>query len=138
MNKSNDNNWTLEYYLWDHDLLNDCSMDYNNARYSNAVFNAMRYIESKARTKAGANPSDNGQALFEKVFSQDGGLLNIPFCKSSSEKRGFVDILKGMYGFHRNPKSHHNTEQISKEKAFKIICYLDYISQVIDTAQPRN
>jgi uncharacterized protein (TIGR02391 family) len=117
-------------------LIKACESNYKSGNYWDTVFNALRHMEVRVRNKSGLSAADVGADLMEKAFKPNVGILKIPTCATAGEEDGFKLITKGMMIFHRNAKGHRE-ELIDKNLALKIISYVDYLLQVVDTAQKR-
>lgn len=114
-------------------LIKVCKSNYESGNDWDMVFNALRHLETRVRKKGNSPSSDVGADLMEKSFRPTTGILKIPTCATPGEEDGFKQILKGMMMFHRNAKGHRE-ENIDHELALKIIGYVDYLLQVVDTA----
>lgn len=120
----------------DESLIRACKDNYNSGNYWDTVFNALRHMEVRVRTKSGLSASEIGADLMENAFKPRIGILKIPCCETHGEEDGFKLITKGMMMFHRNAKGHRE-EAIDKILALKIIGYVDYLLQIIETAERR-
>jgi uncharacterized protein (TIGR02391 family) len=127
----------LQDITHDKALIKACKDNYNSKNYWDAVFNALRHMEVRVRKKSGLSASEVGADLMEKAFKPNIGPLKIPFCATPGEEDGFKLITKGMMMFHRNAKGHRE-ETIDKMLALKIIGYVDYLLQIIDSAEQRS
>jgi len=88
-------------------LLNYCREELLGENYFYAVFEAMKGIAEIIRNKSGIQ-KDGGE-LIDTVFSGDNPILKINSYNTDSEKseqKGFVNILKGLFGTFRNPLAH--------------------------------
>lgn len=117
-------------------LIKVCIDNYKSRNYWDTVFNALRHMEVRVRNKSGLSASEVGADLMEHAFKPNVGILKIPSCATPGEEDGFKLITKGIMMFHRNAKGHRE-ETIDKMRALKIIGYVDYLLQIIDTAERR-
>jgi len=117
-------------------LINSCKDNYSSENYWDAVFNALRHMEVRVRNKSGLPASRFGADLMEHAFKPKVGSIKIPSCATPGEEDGFKLIVKGMLMFHRNAEGHRE-ETIDKMPALKIIGYVDYLLQIIETAERR-
>lgn len=120
----------------DSTLIKACKSNYDSGNYWDAVFNALRHLEVRVRKKSSLPAADVGADLMERAFKPNIGSLKIPSCATPGEEDGFKNITKGMMMFHRNAKGHRE-EQIDRTLALKIIGYIDYLLQIVDTAEKR-
>lgn len=128
------NELTLYNVVKDKYLLKACELNYKNANYGDMVFNGLRHLEVRVRKKGKLNASDTGADLIEKALKPNQGSLLIPCCATSGEADGFKLITKGIMQFHRNPRGHRE-ESIDKKLALNIIGYVDYLLEIINTAE---
>ncbi|TKJ17233.1 TIGR02391 family protein [Candidatus Woesearchaeota archaeon B3_Woes] len=129
------NNESLK--LKDQKLYESCKSTFESEDYWNFVFNATRHLEVRIREKARLDATDTGTTLMNKSFHVDNGCLRIPSCKTVAEEEGFFHILRGIVMFHRNAKGHREGE-IEKERALQIVNYIDYLIDMIESAERKN
>ena len=128
---------TLQDVTCDNSLIRACKNAYESGNYWDTVFNALRHMEVRVRRRSGLPAADVGADLMEHAFKPNVGSLKIPTCATPGEEDGFKNITKGMMMFHRNAKGHRE-EKINKTLALKIIGYVDYLLQILDTAEKRE
>jgi len=114
-----------------------CKTSFENGEYWNACLHAFIHLETKIREKAELPAEEHGVGLVDAAFNPKHGVLKIPSCETISEEEGFHLINRGIVQFHRNAKGHREGS-IEMNDAIKIIYYVDYILDVINTAQKRT
>jgi uncharacterized protein (TIGR02391 family) len=118
-------------------LWNACQTSFENGEYWDACLHAFRHLETKIREKSKLPAEEHGVDLINKAFNQNNGLLRIPCCATRSEEEGFQLINRGIVLFHRNAKGHREGS-VSKKDAIKIIGYVDYMLELLKTAELRS
>ncbi|MDD3237922.1 MAG: TIGR02391 family protein [Candidatus Gastranaerophilales bacterium] len=117
----NDENWG---YLPD-----NVKSLFKDTHYSEAVFEAFKYVEVKVRDKSNLI-NLNGVALMRKAFNKDsGGLINTTL--PEAERQAQSDLFAGAIGFIRNPKAH-NRITIKQEKAVELLYFANYLLRILD------
>lgn len=89
------------------DVLACCREEYLVDDYFHAIFEATKSIALKIQTRTGLNL--DGGDLIDRALGGDTPMLVInAFTTQSerSEQRGFVNLLKGLFGLFRNPMAH--------------------------------
>lgn len=127
----------LEILLDNKNLWSACKSSFENGDYWDACLHAFRHLETKIRNKCELSADEHGVDLVNKAFNSNQGILKIPSCATHSEEEGFHSINRGIVLFHRNAKGHREGS-IERKDAIKIICYVDYILNILNTAQKRN
>ena len=110
---------------------------FENEDYWDACLHALRHLETKVREKCELSAEDHGVNLINKAFNPDRGILKIPLCATKSEEEGFLSINRGIVLFHRNAKGHREGS-LTRKDAIKIISYVDYLLEILKSAQKRN
>ncbi len=128
---------SIEHLLDNKNLWSACESSFVNKDYWDACLHAFRHLEIKIREKCGLTAVDYGIDLVNKAFNPTNGLLKIPSCATRSEEEGFFSINRGIVLFHRNAKGHREGN-IDRNNAIKIICYVDYLLEILKTAQKRS
>jgi uncharacterized protein (TIGR02391 family) len=116
-------------------LINACKVSFEGGNYWNAVFEAARHLETRVRAKGEFLQTDITDRLMTKAFHPDKGKLKIPSCKAPAEELGFYEIIRGISLFHRNPKGHDESEDFDRNHSLKIIGYIDYLLDIIESAE---
>jgi uncharacterized protein (TIGR02391 family) len=128
---------SIKYLLDNNSLWSACESSFINKEYWDACLHAFRHLEIKIREKCGLTAADHGIDLVNKAFNPTNGLLKIPSCATRAEEEGFHSINRGIVLFHRNAKGHREGN-IDRNNTIKIICYVDYILEILKTAQKRS
>ena len=128
---------SIEHLLDNRGLWSACRTSFENEKYWDACLLAFRHLEIEIREKSELAAEDHGTDLVNKAFNPNNGILRIPFCAVRSEEEGFHLINRGIVLFHRNAKGH-RVGDLDRKNAAKIICYVDYLLEVLKTAEKRN
>lgn len=102
---------------------------YRDKHYSQAVFDAFKYIEVKVRTKSGLN-NLMGVDLMRQAFSAKNGILKNPKLPEG-EQVAQMELYAGAIGFIKNPKSH-NMLTLSEEKCVELLHLANYLLRVLE------
>lgn len=122
--------------LDDSELWDACKASFENEEYWDACAFAFRHLEIKIRAKSDLSAEDYGVDLVTKAFKPRSGILKIPSCAAVAEEEGFLLIIRGIMQFHRNAKVHRK-ESMRERDAVKILCYVDYLLDILKTAVKR-
>ncbi len=122
------------------DVLKFCKAEIIADNYFHAVFEAMKSIASKIRKLSGL--TSDGSELIDKAFSlgkEKSPLLAINALNSETlvgEQRGFVSLLKGLYGTIRNPLGHEAKIEwvMSEQDAVDILTTVSLVHRKLDKA----
>lgn len=123
------------------DVLAFCNAEILSENYFHAVFEAMKSITSKIRTIAGL--TTDGSTLVDEAFSFGKAgtpILAINALDSETlkgEQRGFVSLLKGLYGTIRNPLAHNPKIEwdMTEQDALDILTMISLVHRKLDTAR---
>ena len=112
-----------------HLLPQDIKDLYRDKHYSQAVFDAFKYIEVKVRTKSGLADL-LGVDLMRQAFSAKNGSLKnsrLP----EGEQVAQMELYAGAIGFIKNPKSH-KMLTLSEEKCIELLHLANYLLRVLE------
>lgn len=122
------------------DILSFCNAEIIAKNYFHAVFEAMKSISVKIRTLSGL--TCDGSGLVDGAFSQ--GKAGAPILVINTydsetlqgEQRGFVNLLKGLYGTIRNPLAHNPKIEwdMSEQDAMDILTMISLVHRKLDKA----
>lgn len=123
------------------DVLRFCNAEILVENYFHAVFEAMKSITSKIRALSGL--SSDGSELVDQAFSfgrASKPVLAISALDSETllgEQRGFVSLLKGLYGTIRNPLAHNPKIEwdMSEQDALDILTMISLVHRKLDKAR---
>ncbi len=122
------------------DVLSFCRSEIVQENYFHAVFEAMKSITAKIRRLTGR--TDDGQDLVHAAFGMRDGppLLAINKLDTESlegEQRGFVNLLKGLYGTIRNPMAHNPRVEwdMNEQDALDILTTISLVHRKLDQAR---
>jgi uncharacterized protein (TIGR02391 family) len=120
------------------DLWDSIRSSYSSGNYSHAIKDAMSFITQVLRDKSGLDGDGDslvGQALGSGKSQQPNLMINRHQTQTEKdEQRGFMFILKGLYAFIRNPRTHEQIED-SKDEADRIILFIDYLANFLGASQ---
>ncbi len=122
------------------DILRFCSAEILAKNYFHAVFEAMKSVTEKIRSLSGL--TTDGATLIDQAFGLGGSgcpLLAINALDTETlkgEQRGFVSLLKGLYGTVRNPLAHNPKIEwdMSEQDALDIFTMFSLIHRKLDQA----
>lgn len=84
-----------------------CGPELVAENYFHAVFEATKGVMSRLKEKTGL--TGDGAEIIDKAFASDNPMVAINTLRTKSEQaehKGFANLLKGVYGFIRNPLAH--------------------------------
>lgn len=96
-----------------------------------AITMAFLVLEERIRDKGGFSNSDYGSDLIESAFKEGSGPLSLG--QTGGEEVGVKLLYKSVFQTFRNPSSHRHLDNIEKEEAFRIICFVDLLLKLIDS-----
>lgn len=119
------------------DVLRFCKEELLKDNYFHAVLEATKSVADKLRTKTGL--TDDGGVLVDRALGGEPPLLAInPLTTGSekSEQKGFVNLVKGLFGMFRNPTAHvpKITWAVNKDDAEEVFTLLSLVHRRIDAA----
>ena len=120
------------------DVLTFCNAEILAKNYFHAVFEAMKSISAKIRRLSGL--TCDGSELVDGAFSRgkaSGPLLAINALDTETlqgEQRGFVSLLKGLYGTIRNPLAHNPKIEwdMTEQDALDILTMISLVHRKLD------
>jgi uncharacterized protein (TIGR02391 family) len=121
------------------DVLSYCNAEILQQNYFHAVLEAMKSITAKVRRLADLD--EDGAVLVDQAFgfNQDRNpklAINALDTKTrQGEQRGFMNLLKGLYGTVRNPLAHEakiEWDDMSEEDAVDILTMISLIHRKLD------
>jgi uncharacterized protein (TIGR02391 family) len=117
------------------DVLKFCKEELLQKNYFHAVLEATKSVAEKIRHRTGL--LDDGAPLADRALGGNPPMLAINALTSESEKseqKGFLNLVKGMFGMFRNPTAHSAKIewQMNKEDAEDLFSILSLIHKRID------
>jgi len=119
------------------DVLTFCKAELLVDNYFHAVFEATKSIAEKIRTKT--NLTCDGAELVDQAFSYKGkipylALNNLTTESHESEQKGFMNLLKGIFGTFRNTTAHAPkiSWNIDEQDALDILSTISLIHRKLD------
>lgn len=107
--------------------------------YFHTVFEATKSVAEKIRKKTGLN--SDGSALVDEAFAFKGiiphlALSSLQSESEQSEQKGFMNLLKGLFGTFRNTTAHAPkiTWSISEQDALDILSMISLVHRRLDEA----
>ena len=112
-----------------------CRSELIKDNYFHAVLEAAKSIAERIRKMTGLN--NDGSELFDKAFSVKYPLLalnNLQTDSEKSEQKGFVNLLKGIFGAFRNPHAHAPKVvwPLSEQDAIDLLTMVSYVHRKLD------
>jgi len=119
-------------------VLEHCRAEILQDNYFHAVLEAMKSIT--VRMRALANLDGDGAELVDAAFGGSSPKLTINSFDTKSkqgEQRGFVSLLKGLYGMVRNPVAHEARIEwdMSEQDAVDVLTTISLVQRKIDIAE---
>lgn len=122
------------------DVIAFCKSEIVAENYFHAVLESMKSISSKARKLSGLD--GDGHDLYDRVFclgKECRPILAISDLSTETlrgEQRGFLNLLKGLYGTVRNPMSHEAKVEweMSEQDALDIMSAISFVHRKLDKA----
>lgn len=129
----------LEQRAVHQDVLKFCKAEILQENYFHTVFEAMKSITSKIRTLSGL--TGDGADLVYDAFGQKHGpprlaINPLQTDTQRGEQRGFVNLLKGLYGTIRNPLAHDPKVEwdMTEQDALDILTTISLVHRKLDLA----
>jgi uncharacterized protein (TIGR02391 family) len=98
--------------------------------YGLAVFAAMRQVEIRLRSAAGASDSLVASRLARQVFGKDGALADASM--DDGEHVARMELFAGSLGFFKNPSSHREVDYRDATEAAEVIFLADLLMRILD------
>jgi len=122
-------------------ILEHCRAEILADNYFHAVLEAMKSITARLRELSGLD--GDGSELVDGAFGGKTPLLAINTFQTETEQgeqRGFVSLLKGLYGMVRNPVAHEPkiTWDMPEQDAVDILTTISLIQRKLDSAKRRG
>ena len=121
------------------DILKFCKEELLVDNYFHAVFEAIKSIAEKIRTKTGL--TSDGSKLVDDAFSFKSNIPHLALNSlqkesEQSEQKGFMNLLKGLFGTFRNTTAHAPkiTWQIEEQDALDILSMVSLVHRRLDSA----
>ena len=121
------------------DILTFCKAELLVDNYFHAVFEATKSIAEKIRIKT--NLTADGSELVDQAFSYKGkipylALNNLTTESDESEQKGFMNLLKGVFGTFRNTTAHAPkiTWEVNEQDALDTLSMISLIHRKLDKA----
>lgn len=121
------------------DILTFCKAELLVDNYFHAVFEATKSITEKIRIKT--NLTADGSELVDQAFSYKGkipylALNNLTTESHESEQKGFMNLLKGVFGTFRNTTAHAPkiTWEVNEQDALDTLSMISLIHRKLDKA----
>jgi uncharacterized protein (TIGR02391 family) len=121
------------------DVLRFCRPELLDGNYFHAVLEATKSVAQKIRDRTGL--VGDGAALVDEAFTFNGvvpylALSNLVTETEQGEQRGFMTLLKGVFGTFRNPVAHapRVSWQVSEQDALDLLTLASYLHRRLDAA----
>ncbi len=118
-----------------HEVLQYCSSELIQDNYFHAVLEAAKSVAERVRNMTGL--TTDGATLFDEAFSVAHPLLalnNLETDSEKSEQKGFVNLLKGIFGVFRNPHAHAPKVvwNLDEQDAIDLLTMVSYVHRKLD------
>ena len=122
------------------DVLRFCDSELLQKNYFHAVFEAMKSITAKLRQMTGTDKDGSDLVHYAFGMKHSAPYLAINELNSETlrgEQRGFVSLLKGLYGTIRNPIAHEPKVEweMEEQDALDILTMISLVHRKIDKAR---
>ncbi len=117
--------------FFDGEIVERVKSDFKSEDFQDALKNACLVLESRIREEGNFETSDTGKPMAEKAFSANNGSLS--FGETDEEKRGVMNLYKGVFQAVRNPSNHRFLDDFGRKETYNLICYIDQLLKWIDT-----
>lgn len=121
------------------DVLRYCSEELLVDNYFHAVFEATKSVADKIRTLSGL--TSDGAELVDEAFSFKSAIPHLALSSlrtdsEQSEQKGFMNLLKGLFGTFRNTTAHAPkiTWRIEEQDALDILSLVSLVHRRLDSA----
>lgn len=119
------------------DVLQFCKAELLQENYFHAVFEATKSVAQKIRDKTGL--TSDGAEIVDSALGINSPLLAVNTLQTEterSEQKGFVNLLKGMFGTFRNVTGHAPkiSWPIKEEDALDLLSLVSYLHRRLDAA----
>jgi len=121
------------------DILKFCKEELLVDNYFHAVFEATKSVAEKIRMKTGL--ISDGSTLIDEAFSFKSGIPHLALNSlqdesEQSEQKGFMNLLKGLFGAFRNVTAHAPkiTWRIEEQDALDILSMVSLVHRRLDSA----
>ncbi len=120
------------------DVLKFCRKELVELNYFHAVLEATKSVADKLRHKSGF--TDDGATLVERTLGGERPIISINALSDDTEKseqRGFVNLVKGVFGMFRNTTAHAPKIRwaINKDDAEEVFTLLSMVHKRIDASR---
>jgi uncharacterized protein (TIGR02391 family) len=117
------------------EVLKYCRSELIQNNYFHAVLEAAKGIAERIRSMTGL--TTDGAALFDEAFATHRPLLALNKLETESEQseqKGFVNLLKGIFGAFRNPHAHTPKVvwKLEEKDAIDLLTMVSYVHRKLD------
>lgn len=117
------------------EVLNYCRSELIQNNYFHAVLEATKGISERIRSMTGLGT--DGATLFDEAFALTHPLLALNKLETDSEQseqKGFVNLLKGIFGAFRNPHAHTPKVvwKLEEKDAIDLLTMVSYVHRKLD------
>lgn len=118
-----------------HEVLQYCRSELMQDNYFHAVLEAAKSVAERVRNLTGL--TTDGAILFDEAFSIKHPLLALNKLETDSEQseqKGFVNLLKGIFGAFRNPHAHapKTVWPLDEQDAIDLLNMVSYVHRKLD------
>lgn len=108
---------------------------FTQGQYELAAFEAMRQVEIRVRSLAGASDRDVGTHLMRLAFDPQTGPLADPQ-QEGGERQATSDLFAGAMGTFKNPTSHRQVTYHDPAEASEVALLADLLLRILDRRTP--
>ncbi len=115
----------MEPPTWvDLELRQRCKKPFEVADYENAVFAALKILETRATAMLAQKGNLYGVEIIDALLSPNTGQLQLG--SNKAEQEGAHQTFRGLFLWLRNPSGHRFVEY-GREQAYEVICFVDFL-----------
>jgi uncharacterized protein (TIGR02391 family) len=127
----------LPDYLLHPTVRSACLSIFMAGHFEAAVFEAFKQVEAATREAAGFPLNEHGLPMMTKAFHADNGPLRHD-SEVWNERQGLQNMMSGMIGLLKNPRSHRNTDLTDPIEAAEMMVIASFAMRRIEVARKRN
>jgi uncharacterized protein (TIGR02391 family) len=112
-----------------------CQTHFGTGQYDDAIFNAMKAVESCLRLRVSGGPGDLGMALVNRAMNPNAPLLlfsNVP-----AEQEAYHALFRGAIGLFKNPLSHRFLDSDNTARTYEILMFASLLMRLLEEAKTR-
>jgi uncharacterized protein (TIGR02391 family) len=106
--------------------------------FDRAVNQATEVLEERIRRKANDDSDSTGTQLVNEYVKANPDGSKLIFSRDANEQDGFSQVLRGVMLAFRNTTHHSPSDTWTREDAYKVCAFVDYLLKRLEGARVRN